>query len=85
MWEYRDRQAEAVAALGIPFKLDVCLPIAVIPAFLERLDALDAVRGMLPAAATSKDATSTADTTTTRFPKSPRKCESSPVADSISH
>jgi FAD/FMN-containing dehydrogenase len=43
MWEYRDRQAEAVAALGVPFKLDVCLPISRIPDFLERLDELPAL------------------------------------------
>jgi FAD/FMN-containing dehydrogenase len=45
MWEYRDRQAEAVAALGVPFKLDVCLPVAGIPAFLEALDEVPAVHG----------------------------------------
>jgi FAD/FMN-containing dehydrogenase len=43
MWEYRDRQAEAVAALGVPFKLDVCLPIARIPQFLDEMAALDAI------------------------------------------
>lgn len=45
MWEYRDRQAEAVAAKGVPFKLDVCLPIADIPAFLEQLDELPDIQG----------------------------------------
>jgi FAD/FMN-containing dehydrogenase len=45
MWEYRDRQAEAVAATGIPFKLDVCLPIAAIPAFLDDLNLLPAISG----------------------------------------
>lgn len=45
MWEYRDRQAEAVATLGIPFKLDVCLPISVLPDFLAHLDALSYVEG----------------------------------------
>ena len=45
MWEYRDRQAEAVAAKGVPFKLDVCLPIAEIPAFLRRLEQLADIRG----------------------------------------
>jgi FAD/FMN-containing dehydrogenase len=45
MWDYRDRQAEAVAARGIPFKLDVCLPIAQIPEFLTRLDQLPDIVG----------------------------------------
>ena len=45
MWEYRDRQAEAVAARGVPFKLDVCLPIADISEFLDRLDDLPDTQG----------------------------------------
>jgi FAD/FMN-containing dehydrogenase len=45
MWDYRDRQADAVAACGISFKLDVCLPIARIPEFLERMDALPDIVG----------------------------------------
>ncbi len=45
MWEYRDRQAEAVATLGIPFKLDVCLPINSIAAFLTELDTLPDTQG----------------------------------------
>ncbi len=45
MWEYRDRQAEAVATLGIPFKLDVCLPIASIPEFLNKMDQLPDTHG----------------------------------------
>jgi FAD/FMN-containing dehydrogenase len=45
MWEYRDRQAEAVAATGIPFKLDVCLPVAAIPSFLDELAELPDCRG----------------------------------------
>jgi FAD/FMN-containing dehydrogenase len=45
MWDYRDRQAEAVAALGVPFKLDVCLPIARIPDFLAAMDALPSTQG----------------------------------------
>ncbi len=45
MWEYRDRQAEAVAATGIPFKLDVCLPVSVIPDFLDELAGLPDCQG----------------------------------------
>jgi FAD/FMN-containing dehydrogenase len=44
MWEYRDRQAEAVAALGVPFKLDVCLPVAGLPAFFRAMDELESTR-----------------------------------------
>jgi FAD/FMN-containing dehydrogenase len=39
MWAYRDRQAESVAALGVPHKLDVCLPVAGLPAFMAALPA----------------------------------------------
>ena len=38
MWAYRDRQAEVVASLGVPHKLDVCLPVAGLPAFVDALE-----------------------------------------------
>jgi FAD/FMN-containing dehydrogenase len=37
VWEYRERQPEAIATLGVPHKLDVCLPVAGLPAFAAAL------------------------------------------------
>jgi FAD/FMN-containing dehydrogenase len=37
VWEYRERQPEAIATLGVPHKLDVCLPVAGLPDFVDAL------------------------------------------------
>jgi FAD/FMN-containing dehydrogenase len=51
MWAYRDRQAEVVASLGVPHKLDVCLPVAGLPAFVDALGpVLDQVVAAAPGA-----------------------------------
>jgi FAD/FMN-containing dehydrogenase len=36
-WRYRDAAAEAVAAAGVPHKLDVAVPLAAIPEFVVRV------------------------------------------------
>jgi FAD/FMN-containing dehydrogenase len=50
LWSYREAHNEAVAARGVPHKLDVTVPLAAVPAF-ER-DVLDGVGGRWPTAET---------------------------------
>jgi len=38
LWAYRERHTEAIAAAGIPHKLDIALPLAALDAFRSRLD-----------------------------------------------
>jgi FAD/FMN-containing dehydrogenase len=44
LWRYRDAHTEAIATLGIPLKLDVAVPLAVLPAFLDEVSELVAAR-----------------------------------------
>jgi len=37
LWDYRERHPEAIAALGVPHKLDVSVPLGQVPAFLAEL------------------------------------------------
>jgi len=37
LWRYRESVSEAIAASGIPHKLDVAVPLASLPAFVERV------------------------------------------------
>lgn len=37
LWEYRERHSEAIAALGVPHKLDVAVPVRRVPAVLAAL------------------------------------------------
>jgi FAD/FMN-containing dehydrogenase len=39
IWAYRERLTEAVSSVGVPHKLDVCLPVRTLPAFLAELPA----------------------------------------------
>jgi FAD/FMN-containing dehydrogenase len=40
LWQYRERQADAYASLGVIHKLDVAVPLAQLPACARELDAL---------------------------------------------
>ncbi len=48
LWGLREAHTEAINAVGVPVKLDVCLPAARIGAFLEQLD--DVVAAIEPSA-----------------------------------
>jgi FAD/FMN-containing dehydrogenase len=37
LWDYRERHPEAIAALGVPHKLDVSVPISQVPSILAHL------------------------------------------------
>jgi FAD/FMN-containing dehydrogenase len=37
LWAYRERHTEAISTLGVPHKLDVCLPLDRIGSFLDAL------------------------------------------------
>jgi FAD/FMN-containing dehydrogenase len=38
LWAYREQHAEAIAAAGIPVKLDVAVPVAALPTLVDGLD-----------------------------------------------
>lgn len=40
LWRYREAHTEAVSALGVPHKLDVTVPLAAMPAFVDDVRAL---------------------------------------------
>ncbi|MGH9304054.1 MAG: FAD-binding oxidoreductase, partial [Acidimicrobiales bacterium] len=40
LWAYRERQSEAIASLGVPHKIDICLPSGELSRFAERLSPL---------------------------------------------
>ncbi|MCA1782153.1 MAG: FAD-binding oxidoreductase [Intrasporangiaceae bacterium] len=48
LWHLREAHTEAINAVGVPIKLDICLPSARIGAFLARLD--DVVAAVEPSA-----------------------------------
>ncbi|MEY2514074.1 MAG: hypothetical protein QOJ89_1432 [bacterium] len=48
LWTLRDGHTEAISAAGVPHKLDVGVPLAALPRFLERLPAV--VAGACPGA-----------------------------------
>lgn len=48
LWDWRERQAEALSARGIPVKLDVSLPVHELDGFEQSIDAL--VRNVVPRA-----------------------------------
>jgi FAD/FMN-containing dehydrogenase len=39
LWAYRERHAEAISTLGVPVKLDVCVPLPLLPALVDELPA----------------------------------------------
>ncbi len=39
LWAYRENHTEAINAAGVPVKLDVCVPLGSLPAFVEALPA----------------------------------------------
>ena len=45
LWALRERQAEAIARLGIPHKLDVTLPLPALPSFVADVQTLAAAEG----------------------------------------
>ncbi len=40
LWDYREKHTESISAAGVPVKLDVCLPLAELPGFVEELPAV---------------------------------------------
>jgi FAD/FMN-containing dehydrogenase len=46
LWRYREAHSEAVAAVGVPLKLDVAVPLVAMPAFVDELGPL--VREVAP-------------------------------------
>ena len=48
LWAYRERHTEAIAAEGVPHKLDIALPISAIADFMEQV--VTAVEGATPGA-----------------------------------
>jgi FAD/FMN-containing dehydrogenase len=45
LWALRERQAEAIARVGIPHKLDVTLPLPALPSFVADVQALATAEG----------------------------------------
>jgi FAD/FMN-containing dehydrogenase len=46
LWAYRESHTEAINAVGVPVKLDICVPLGALPELVAELP--EAVRGVAP-------------------------------------